>query len=157
MLSRESLGQHGLNEDSVRERVRAEPGGSNARAEADIRSDYISLRKSDGVYAFGEGLVDLAAPNGQRARFTLQFGWPKKAPPGTYQVRVYEVRHGSVIHEISLPIDVVRTGFPAWLAGIAGNRPAVYGITAVLAGVFAGFGVDFLATRIFRRKRLIAH
>ena len=52
-----------------------------------------------------------------------------------------------------MPIEVVRTGFPAWLAGLAQNQSSLYGLIAVITGVLAGFGIDFLTTRLFGRKR----
>jgi hypothetical protein len=47
----------------------------------------------------------------------------------------------------------VRTGFPAWIAELAENRASLYGVAAVLIGALAGFGIDFITTRVFGRKR----
>ena len=90
---------------------------------------------------------------GERSTFSLQFQWPKKAPPAEYEVTVYEVRDGAVIRGLAVPIEVVRTGFPAWLAAMAENRASLYGTVAVIIAAMAGFGIDFLTTRLFGRKR----
>ncbi len=95
--------------------------------------------------------------SGGHAPFSLAFRWPKKAPPGNYEVRVYEVVGGAVVRDASVPFSVVRTGFPAWLSALAENRAPLYGATAVLVAVLAGFGIDLLTTRIFGKKRAVSH
>ena len=157
LLSRDSVARHGLDKESLMQRMRADPRAPGDRGDARIRADYLSLKEADGSYAFGDGGIQVTENGGRDAAFTLAFRWPKKAPPAMYEVRVYEARNGEVVRETSMPLEVVRTGFPAWLAGIADGRPSLYGITAVLAGALAGFGIDLLVTRLFGRKRAAAH
>lgn len=148
------IARYQFDEPSLKAGMRIQPpenGGGDA-----IRSSYLELKRSRRTYAFVEHGVRMA-DSGDCAAFTLEFRWPSKAPPGDYQVRVYEVRDGAVINEISAPLSVVRSGFPAWLAGLSENSAEVYGVAAVLAGALAGFGIDFLTTRIFRKKRALSH
>lgn len=152
ILSRECLARHGLDMDSRMKRMRAEP----LTGDGQIRADYLALKLEDGSYVFGDSGVHMTESAGAAA-FTLRFQWPKKAPPARYEVHVYEARDGAVVREFSMPLEVVRTGFPAWLAEVAQDRPALYGMAAVLTAAFAGFGIDLLTRRLFGRKRRAAH
>ena len=38
--------------------------------------------------------------------------------------------------------------FPAWMAGLAAHRSAIYGLMAVFAALFAGLGIDFVTLRL---------
>ncbi len=62
----------------------------------------------------------------------------------------------AVARQATLPRRVVRTGFSAWQSALAENRSSLYGVTAMLAGVLADFGIDFLTTRLFGKKKLSA-
>jgi len=147
----------GFDEASLAARLHLSPASPDRRADASLRADYLALKKADGVYAFHESGVTLAAPGPAGAPYNVRFRWPKKAPPAEYRVHVFEVRPGEPMAESVYPLLVVRTGFPAWLAGMAENRASLYGITAVLIGALAGFGIDFLTTRLFGRKRSVVH
>lgn len=146
LLDRDSIFQHALDKETLIQRMRAEP--SAPQGDARIRADYLALREADGTYAFHGAGIGMKAGD-----FALQFQWPKKAPPARYEVHLYEIRDRSIVRETSLPVEVVRAGFPAWLAGIAYNRPSVYGIVAVLVGALAGFGIDLLTMRLFGKKK----
>ncbi len=153
MLGRDAIARYRLDEASLKAGMRIDPQGSGDDA---IRAGYLQLKRARETYAFAEHGVILAE-SADCAPFTLGFRWPEKAPPGDYQVRVYEVRGGRVTHETCLLLSVVRTGFPAWLAGLSEERASVYGITAVLIAALAGFGIDFVTTRVFGKKRARAH
>jgi hypothetical protein len=152
MLSPGDIARRHLDEASMTARIRIEPPSPDNRGSAVIEESYIALKKSEGTYSFGSGGVVMENP-GDCERYALKLRWPKRAPPATYQVRVYEVRDGSIAREASVPVSVVRTGFPAWIAELAENRASLYGVAAVLIGALAGFGIDFITTRVFGRKR----
>ena len=149
----------GFDEASLMARMHVEPRSADIRADRKIRADYLALKKADGVYVFADRGVVLGEPGEAGAPFRVAFRWPKKAPPADYQVRVYEIQDhdGEANLAAAVPITVARRGFPAWLAGLAEKRAAIYGITAVLVGVLAGFGIDFLTTTLFGKKRSMVH
>ena len=146
----------GFDEESLRERMQIRPAMSPGVAES-LRGDYVTLKKSEGVYVFSDTGVLLGSCRGNGTPFRVSFRWPKSAPPADYMVHVYEIHNGAVSHEGSVPVWVVRSGFPAWMAGMAETRAAQYGITAIVIGVLAGFGIDLLSTVLFRRKGTVAH
>ena len=157
ILSGHGIAEEHLDEDSVTALLRIQPALRDSSDGAAIRANYVALKKSSGTYSFGDGGVVLSAAADGCTPFTLQFEWPKQAPPATYQVRLYGIRDHSVQRTTDAVIPVVRAGFPAWLAGLAESRAPLYGMIAVLIGALAGFGIDFLATHIFGKKRLAAH
>jgi Putative transmembrane protein (Alph_Pro_TM) len=154
MLGREAITRYQFDEKSMKARIRIQPeenGGGDA-----VRSGYLQLKRARATYAFVDHGV-IMANSADCASFALGFRWPAKAPPGAYEVRVYQVQGGTVTSQTNVPLSVVRGRFPAWLAGLSENRASVYGITAVLAGALAGFGIDFLTTRIVGKKRAVSH
>ena len=157
ILSSAGIAAEHLDEDSVTALLRMQPAPPDPGAGGLIRANYLSLKKSSGAYSFRDGGIVLSDAADGCAPFALEFEWPKQAPPATYQVRLYEIRDRAVRHITTTGLPVVRTGFPAWLAGLAKDRAPLYGVTAVLIGALAGFGIDFLATCIFGKKRLAAH
>jgi Putative transmembrane protein (Alph_Pro_TM) len=157
LLDRETIARLHLDEASVRARIHIEPPPPDPATAAALRSAFLALKKSRRTYAFGDGGISMGMPAGDCVPYTLEFHWPKKAPPARYTVHVYEVRDGGLVNEASAPLTVVRTGFPAWMAGLAENRASLYGMTAIWIGALAGFGIDFLTTRLFGKKRLVAH
>jgi hypothetical protein len=55
-----------------------------------------------------------------------------------------------------MDLAVVEVGFPALVARLATERASLYGIISVIIAMAAGFGIDFIASRIFKR-RVAAH
>jgi hypothetical protein len=51
-----------------------------------------------------------------------------------------------------LELAVVEVGFPALIAKLARECASLYGIISVVVAMVAGFGIDFVASRIFKRK-----
>lgn len=155
LLEPGTIRERAFDEASLTARMRLEPRG--IRGDARTRADYLALRETDGTYAFHSPGIAMNATEGNMAGFALAFQWPKKAPPAAYEVRVYEIRQRSIVREICLPLEVVRAGFPAWLAETAYRQPSLYGVVAVCAGMLAGFGIDMLTTLLFGKKRKFAH
>ncbi len=156
MLGRDAIARYGLDEQSLMARMRVEPLSPGSSGDDAIRSEYVALRKRGGVYVFGDAGVEVRESGGART-FALDIRWPKRAPPASYKVHVYEIVQGAVVREASAPLSVVRTGFPAWLAGMSVNRAPLYGTVAVLIAALAGFGIDRLSTLLLGKKRSVAH
>ena len=156
LLGPDSVARYRLDDDSLIRAMRTEPRAKDERTQAALGRDYLALKKTDGTYILAGGGIDLSAAGGGSS-FALRFRWPKQAPPGAYQIHVYEVTGGAVTRAAEIPVSVIRTGFPAWLAALAGNHASRYGVTAVVIGVLAGFGIDFLTTLLFGKKRAVSH
>jgi len=122
----------------------------------DIRSGYLALKIEQGVYSAVSGTVKMGEPAGEGTPYSLSFHWPRRASPASYEVRVYECRGGAIAGASTVPLTVVRAGFPATMAYLAADRPALCGILAVLAAVLAGFGIDFIASRLPKKRAVPA-
>lgn len=146
-----------LDEAAVRTRIHIVPAPPNSRAAARLLSDFLALKKNDNVYRFTDAGVEMGSPQVDGTPYTLRFHWPRKAPPGEYSIHAYAIRDGEIESRTTTSIPVVRAGFPAWLARLAENQAPLYGLTAILIGALAGFGIDFLSTRLFGKKRPVGH
>ena len=155
ILSPSEIARQHLDQQSFMARMRIDPQSPDQRDDAAIRNSFMALRRGEGTYNLSDHGVVMQDP-GRGGNYALDLRWPKRAPPATYEVRVYEVLGGAVVREASTPLLVVRTGFPAWLAEMAANRASVYGVVAVLVGALAGFGIDRLSTLLFGKKRSVA-
>lgn len=146
-----------LDEAAVRQRIRIEPPPPDPRAAGKLLADFLALKKGDNVYRFTNSGIQMGSPQADGTPYTLRFHWPRKAPPGEYYVHAYAVRDGEIQTRATASIPVVRAGFPSWLAGLAENQASLYGVTAILISALAGFGIDFLSTRLFGKKRPVGH
>jgi hypothetical protein len=156
LLDQDAIRQRLLDEESIQARLQIEPVQAPSRA-ARIRSDFLALKAADGLYRAYAGELKTGAPAPGGAAFSAEFAWPKMAPPATYTVQILECRNRAVIAERSIPLEVVKVGFPRDFAVLASQYAAFYGVLAVVAAALAGFAIDFVASRLFGRKRGAAH
>lgn len=118
-----------------------------------LRTGFLNLKENEGSYGQNPRAVRLASNSSLSTDYLLDFQWPSKAPPGDYAVEVYACRDHRVIAQSATTLQLVEVGFPAYVAGLASERPWVYGSGAVLLAMLAGFGIDALTAGLRRRKR----
>jgi hypothetical protein len=80
---------------------------------------------------------------------------PRSAKPGKYQVSVLDCRNGEVDKQSDADLGLVEVGFPALVARLAKEQASLYGIMSIIIAMVAGFGIDFIASRIFKRKAAV--
>ena len=85
--------------------------------------------------------------------YVIDLEWPRNAPPGDYEVVVYEFRNGSIAKEFHAPLKVDRVGFPAFMVSLANKRAELYGVLCVILAVLAGFGMDSLVAALRRKGK----
>ncbi len=126
--------------------VPLEPVGAAGRSEAEIaafRSALIRNQQRQGLWAADVGKVTFL---GERLfRTTLAF--PANVPPGIYQVQVLEVRDGVVTSAQSSALAISKVGLEADLSNFARHQPALYGSSAILIALAAGWGANLLFER----------
>ena len=125
--------------------IRTEHGLRDPEALKVIGDHYLDLKKKEGSYRRIADRVHVAEIGNGEAHYTLEFGWPKLAPPGSYQVEVYACRDGRIVGQSGTTMQLAEVGFPAFMANAAREHPYGYGILAVILAVIAGFGIDALA------------
>lgn len=60
-------------------------------------------------------------------------------PPGEYSAEIYLISDGEVIGMQSTPISVVKSGLDAFIYNYAHNSPALYGLSAIILALCAGW------------------
>jgi hypothetical protein len=117
-----------------------------------LAGDFLKLETLRGSYHLEGGGIRLLDAGEGRQRFTLEFHWPEEAGPGDYAVTVNACQDGAVRDSVRVTLKVMETSFPAMMADLARDRAATYGFISIAIAVAAGFGIDFMVTRLFKKK-----
>lgn len=147
-LSRQAMDKHQLDEAAIKSQMHIEPDEDTDV----ILASWLTLKAQEGTYHLIRDAVRLTPEAPGLTRYSVNFVWPKKAPPGSYQVRVYECRDKDVVGMASAALPVVKVGFPAWMAAISNDRSFVYGVVCVIVAAVFGFGIDSLTALVFGTK-----
>lgn len=153
-LCRAEVDRHVLDAAAIKGQIKIKPQASATDLVAD---EFLKLKYRQGSYQLENVGVRVAEAKEEGQGYSLDFDWPRNAAPGMYRVSVSACRDGNVIHSQEIPLEVAEIGFPAAIAGMARERPATYGIISVVAAVLAGFGIDFITTKIFKKKIASSH
>ena len=79
--------------------------------------------------------------------FKTVIEFPDNIPPGTYSAEIYLLADHEIVGSHVLPIEVHKIGIDAFLYDYAHHQPFLYGISAVVLGLSAGW----FAGRLFER------
>lgn len=79
--------------------------------------------------------------------FRTSIVFPASAPEGDYTVTTYLLRDGRVVAEQSTPLQIRKAGIERMIFDLANQRPALYGIIAILIALASGW----VAAAAFRR------
>jgi hypothetical protein len=161
--------------EAIRKQIRIKPQKEAADGIAD---DFLKLKVRHGNYQLSGGGVQISGaaqavgdttppalankavqtplPTEGSVPYALEFTWPKSAAVGTYEIRVHACRDGEVKESSVVPLKVVEIGFPAMITSLARGHASTYGILSIIIAMLAGFGIDFIASRIFK-KRIASH
>ena len=147
-LSREALDRHQLDETAIVNQMRMEPLED---AEVVLQS-WLTLKAQEGTYALIRDAIRMGEPGPDSTAFVGAFHWPKKAPAGTYDVRVYACQQDSIVAMTQVDLWVHEVGFPARLSAMALDHSLLYAILCVVVAAIAGFGLDSLVAVVFNSK-----
>ncbi|MEQ9607798.1 MAG: TIGR02186 family protein [Kiloniellaceae bacterium] len=134
--------RHGMGAEFLR--LRAEDETISAQDVSVFRNALIRNKQREGLFASGGDNITFLG--GQLFRTRLHF--PANVPTGFYDVEVFMLKDGQVIHAQTTPLIVRKAGLGADVFFFAHNYSALYGIIAVLLAVAAGV----LAAFIFRKS-----
>ncbi len=153
-LQPEAIEKYQLDPSALKKQIRIEPQAMDRDV---IRANYLKLKTEENSYRFiSNAPLTRGEPSVDGVRYGMDFDWPKKAPPGKYEVVVYESRDGAIVRERRASLEVTRVGFPAFMASLASTRAELYGLMAVILAALAGFGMDSLVAALRRKRKSAA-
>jgi hypothetical protein len=122
----------------------APTGIEGADGEEDLfRAQYFELKQARGLYASRPDAVRLRpSGDGAETAYSLDFLWPKTAPPAHYRALVYFCRDGGIAGMAEAPLEMVKVGAAKEIAELSTSRANLYGLLCILAAALAGFGMD---------------
>jgi uncharacterized protein (TIGR02186 family) len=145
IASRTTRMRHGMGAEFLRLRAEAEEvEQTSAETLETFRKALIRNKEREGLFATGGDNITFLG--GQLFRTRLHF--PANVPTGFYDVEVFMLQEGRVVHAQTTPLIVRKAGLGADVFFFAHNYSAIYGIIAVLLAVAAGV----IAAFVFRKS-----
>ncbi len=123
--------------------LRPDRAGADGEEAAAFRAGLIRNRQQQGLYQESAGSVRLMENTLFRAGFRL----PSTVPEGKYLARAYLFRDGQLLGQRETDLQVSKAGFARTVFSLANERPAVYGLLAVLLALLAGWLAGFVSGR----------
>ncbi len=105
-------------------------------------NEFFRFKEDEELYVVRPGSIQA-----EKGRYHLDIDWPYQAPPGEYTVKVLAVEKGVVKDRTVHHIRVADDGLIRDLSSLARNRPALYGLLAILVAVAVGIGVGMVFKR----------
>ena len=105
---------------------------------------FLELKESEEIYASWPGALKVEAASGGASQVTASFPVPTNIRPGSYKVCLSVIQDGKAVSNTCTGLKVEMVGFPAWLADLAYQHGAVYGVLAVVIAIVTGFAMGFL-------------
>ncbi len=103
--------------------------------------EFIKFMEEDELYDQEDGVVQIDQKN---HTFSVDIDWPFEAPPGEYVVEAFAVENGQVVERAQTKIRVEKVGLIKHLTHMAFEKPALYGVIAIIVAIVAGFGVGIV-------------
>jgi hypothetical protein len=134
-----------LDLDALRRQIKIDPADPDLTM---VQNEYLKLKQSQGRFALFEGAVKKS-----QGTYEARFPWPDSVPTGTYQIQVYHVRQQQLQRIESQELKVELVGFPRFIAYMAFERGALYGMLSVVIAL----GVGFIMGLVFKKKGAGGH
>jgi len=109
-----------------------------------FRLGLVEVKRREGLYPAAIGQVTIQA----NRLFRVELPFPSRLPEGTYEVRTYLLREGTIVAAVSRPLPVGKVGFSAQLAGWADNEGPLYGLGAIFMALLVGWAGGAVMRRI---------
>ena len=142
LLSVAEADQHVLGYPALARHVAIVPLASEQEKEKWF-GEYVKFKEDEKLYATSTGKITFTDKKGKR-EYYINTPWPYQAPPGDYLATVYAVKDGRVVETAESKIAVEQVGSVRYLATMAKNQGALYGLFSILAALGAGFGVGLV-------------
>jgi len=118
-------------------------GALEPEGEAFFFKQFIALKESEGIYRPGPEKI-MAEPGSEGTKKLSKVFWlPPQVAPGSYQVLLSVVTADGTIIQQQQDLQINKIGMPAFVSALAHEQPVLYGITAVIIALLAGFLMGF--------------
>jgi uncharacterized protein (TIGR02186 family) len=106
--------------------------------------------------AFTDALMRIQANNGsyqlledavkvdQQTLFRASIALPSNLTEGDYNARIFLLRDGNVVADMTTIIDVRKVGLERFLFNLAQDQAPIYGLLSIVIAVFCGWGASAL-------------
>ncbi len=105
-------------------------------------NEFFRFKEKEALY-----VVRPESIRAEKGHYHLDIDWPYQAPPGEYTVKVLAVENGLVKDRTHHRILVADDGLIRDLSRLARNRPALYGLLAIVVAIAVGIGVGVVFKR----------
>lgn len=109
-----------------------------------LRAEFLLLKNQEGLYRQRVDAVKLGQPSGGATPFTADVAVPSRLSPGGYVVEIYAVKDGRIAAQSSRAVEARLSGAPAFLADLAFNHGALYGVLASVIAILGGLGIGLV-------------
>ncbi len=106
--------------------------------------ELVKLKKEEGLYREVSGNVHFEPASEGRKNFRASIPVPSRLLPGKYIVELSVIRNGVIEARAEQPVDVKLVGIPAFLAGLAFDHSALYGILATVIALLGGLAIGVM-------------
>ena len=117
---------------------------SKAATRQEFIRAYLGIQQHDGLYqSFAEPMNFMAD-----SLFKTVAHFPDTLPRGNYSAEIYLIDDGILRGMQTIPIEVTKEGFDAFVYDMSETMPLLYGVLAVLIAIGAGWAVSYIFGRL---------
>lgn len=121
------------------------PEGMSPREKSEFREALLyNFRDEEELYVQKSGTVEIVG----NTLFRAKVYFPAKVPVGAYLAEIYLIKDGRIIGTQTSPLSVGKEGFERTVYEFAHEKPALYGLAAIVLALAAGLLANEVARRL---------
>ena len=106
---------------------------------ATLVDELVRLKQKEGLYRQNAGTVEV-----KQGAVSADIVLPSRLTPGAYTVEITAVKDGAIVASATQSIEASLVGAPSFLAQMAFNRGALYGVMATLVAILSGLAIGIV-------------
>lgn len=142
ILTKKDLEEYSLTFDSLKKGVNLFPVKDENQKNF-LWQEFIKYKSKYHLYAY-EVVPYNCKGEGQNQLLEISIHWPYQAPPGVYQIKIYEISNRKIENIDEKIVEVKKVGLVKFLTDFAQNHALIYGVFSVLIALVSGFLVGLV-------------
>ena len=142
ILTTKDLEDHNLTFDTLKKEVNLFPVKDENQKNF-LWQEFIKYKSKYHLYAY-EVVPYNCKGEGQNQVLEISIPWPYQAPPGKYQIKIYEISNRKIENIAEKIVEVEKVGLVKFLTDFAQNHALIYGVFSVLIALVSGFLVGLI-------------